>query len=76
MSGKGDLDGDDTPEGFSPLSSPISQVRDNDLNESVKDCYPVARLIVNIVKGTTDPRVEFISQVITQILIKQFQNFD
>ena len=30
----------------------------------------------NIAKGTTDPRVEFISQVITQILIKQFQNFD
>ena len=26
ISGKGDLDGDDTPEGFSPLSSPISQV--------------------------------------------------
>ena len=30
----------------------------------------------NIAKGTTDPRVEFISQVITQTLIKQFQNFD
>ena len=30
----------------------------------------------NIAKGTTDPRVEFISQVITQILIKQFQNLD
>ena len=29
----------------------------------------------NIAKGTTDPRVEFISQVITQILIKQFHNF-
>ena len=30
----------------------------------------------NIANGTTDPRVEFISQVISQILIKQFQNFD
>ena len=30
----------------------------------------------NIAKGTTDPRVKFISQVITQILINQFQNFD
>ena len=30
----------------------------------------------NIAKGTTYPRVEFISQVITHILIKQFQNFD
>ena len=30
----------------------------------------------NIAKGTTDPRVEFISQVIKQILLKQFQNFD
>ena len=29
----------------------------------------------NIAKGTTDPRVEFMSQVQTQILIK-FQNFD
>ena len=32
--------------------------------------------IKNIAKGTMDPRVEFISQVQTQILIKQFQNFD
>ena len=32
--------------------------------------------IQNIAKGTTDPRVEFISQVITQILIKQFRNFN
>ena len=31
---------------------------------------------VNIAKGTTDPRIEFISQVITQILIKQFHNFN
>jgi hypothetical protein len=30
----------------------------------------------NIAKGTTDPRIEFISQVITQILIKQFHNFN
>ena len=31
----------------------------------------------NIAKGTTDPRVEFISQVFTQILIKfQFQNLN
>ena len=34
-----------------------------------------SNLIINIAKGTTDPRVEFISQVITQILIKQIQNF-
>ena len=33
-------------------------------------------LKTNIAKGTTNPRVKFISQVITQILIKQFQNFD
>ena len=32
--------------------------------------------IINIAKGTTDPRVEFISQVITQILTKQFHNLD
>ena len=32
--------------------------------------------VENIAKGTRDPRVEFISQVITQILIKQLQNFD
>ena len=32
---------------------------------------------LNIAKGTTDPRVEFISQTRTQILIKfQFQNLD
>ena len=31
----------------------------------------------NIAKGTTDPRVEYISQVLTQILIKfQVQNLD
>ena len=30
----------------------------------------------NIAKGTTDPRVEFISQIITQILIKHLQNLD
>ena len=31
----------------------------------------------NIAKGTTDPRVEFISQFLTQILIKiHFQNLD
>ena len=31
----------------------------------------------NIAKGTMDPRVEFISQVLTQILINfQFQNLD
>ena len=31
--------------------------------------------LLNITKGTTDPRVDFISQVLTQILIKfQFQN--
>ena len=32
---------------------------------------------LNIAKGTMDPRVEFISQVLTQIFIKfQFQNLD
>ena len=31
----------------------------------------------NIAKGTTDPRVEFISQVLTEILIKfQIQNLN
>ena len=30
----------------------------------------------NIAKGTTDPRIEFISQVLPQILIKHFQNLD
>ena len=31
----------------------------------------------NIAKGTTDPRVEFISQVLTQFLMKfQFQKLD
>ena len=33
--------------------------------------------MLKIARGTTDPRVEFISQVLTQILIKfQFQNLD
>ena len=33
--------------------------------------------VKNIAKGTTDPRVEFISQVVKQIWIKfQFQNLD
>jgi hypothetical protein len=33
--------------------------------------------MLNIAKGTTDPRVEFLSQVQTQILIKfHLQNFD
>ena len=37
---------------------------------------PLARVQnESVAKGTTDPRVEFISQVQTQILIK-FQNFD
>ena len=36
----------------------------------------IISLFQNIAKGTMDPRVEFISRVITQILIKQFQNFD
>ena len=32
---------------------------------------------INIAKGTTDPRVEFISQVLTQILIKfHLQNLE
>ena len=33
-------------------------------------------VLKSIAKGKTDPRVEFISKVITQILTKQFQNFD
>ena len=34
-------------------------------------------LTKNIAKGTTDPRVEFISQVLTQILIKfHLQNLE
>ena len=39
-------------------------------------CFELKFWILNIAKGTKDPRVEFISQVITQILIKQIQNFD
>ena len=36
-----------------------------------------AELFLNIAKGTTDPRVEFISQVQTQILIKfHLKNLD
>ena len=38
--------------------------------------YLLPPWLQNIAKGTTDPRVEFISQVIKQILTKQFQNFD
>ena len=34
----------------------------------------ISKFRLNIAKGTTDPRVEFTSQAITQILIKQFQN--
>ena len=42
---------------------------------------PMVSLRINIAKGTTDPRVEFISQILhthhTQILVKfQFQNLD
>ena len=38
---------------------------------------PTNTIITNIAKGTTDPRVEFISQVQTQILIKfLLQNLD
>ena len=34
-------------------------------------------LFINIAKGTTDPRVKFISHDLTQILIRfQFQNLD
>ena len=32
--------------------------------------------ISNIAKGTTDPRVEFILQLLTQILIKHHQNLE
>ena len=39
-------------------------------------CNPLV-ILLNIAKGTTDPRVEFISQVQTQILIKShLQSFD
>ena len=43
--------------------------------EKEKPEFKETTKILNIAKGTTDPRVEFISQVQTQILIK-FQNFD
>ena len=37
----------------------------------------MAIIYLNIAKGTTDPRVEFISQVQTQIMIKfHFQNLE
>ena len=40
-------------------------------------CWQKGIWHLNIAKGTTDPRVEFISQVQTQILIKfHFQNLD
>ena len=50
----------DWPPLFSP-SSPISPGGDKQTKRADK---------VNIAKGTTDPRVEFISQVLTHILIK------
>ena len=46
---------------------------------------PSLRIVLNIAKGTTDPRVEFclpkyllqvVSQILTQILIKHLQNLD
>ena len=37
---------------------------------------PSALYIINIAKGATDPRVEFISQVLTQIFKFQFQILD
>ena len=44
--------------------------------QSVRARQKIAHLL-NIAKGTTDPRVEFISQVQTQILIKfHLQNLD
>merc|ERR1711963_1070949 len=44
-------------------------------NEPFREQWEI--LIENIAKGTTDPRVEFISQVQTQILIKfHLQNLD
>ena len=37
----------------------------------------IVRITINIAKGTTDPRVEFISQVQKQLLIKlHLQNLD
>ena len=48
-------------------------IRSSLLLRSPIDCS--TRNILNIAKGTKDPRVEFISQVLTLILIKyQFQN--
>ena len=42
-----------------------------------KNVYLARQFVKNIVKGTTDPRVEFISQVQTKILINfHLQNLD
>ena len=52
----------------------LEQIREIENNEQTGGL--LSTLLENIAKGTTDPRVEFIAQVITQILIKPFQNFD
>ena len=45
--------------------------------KSVVQNANLQHVVKNIAKGTTDPRVEFISQAHTQFLIKfQFQNLD
>ena len=47
-----------------------------ELSETFKT-FKLIKLKINIAKGTTDPRVEFISQVLTQILIKfHLQNLE
>ena len=47
----------------------------NDISPSI--LFETVTPYLNIAKGTTDPRVEFISQVQTQILIKfHLQNLD
>ena len=49
----------------------------NSLNETLDFRGDLSRLRKNMAKGTTDPRVEFISQVQIQILIKfHLKNLD
>ena len=62
------------PDVFVSLTSNF--IMDGCCDFEIKTCFLEKGSLKNIAKSTTDPRVEFISQVIAQILIKQFQNFD
>ena len=59
------------------LPGPNAKCRRNYNSPDIIPFCSVIALTVNIAKGTTDPRVEFISQVLTQILIKfHLQNLE